>query len=71
MTSSSTTPGHWRVDPTRELSGTITVPGDKSISHRSLMLGGIASGTTEVTGFLASEDCLATLTALRSLGAVL
>ncbi len=70
MTSSSTTPGHWRVDPTRELSGTITVPGDKSISHRSLMLGGIASGTTEVTGFLASEDCLATLTALRSLGAV-
>jgi prephenate dehydrogenase/3-phosphoshikimate 1-carboxyvinyltransferase len=70
MTSSSTTPGHWRVDPTRELIGTITVPGDKSISHRSLMLGGIASGTTEVTGFLASEDCLATLTALRSLGAV-
>lgn len=70
MTNSGASPAHWRVDPTRELSGTITVPGDKSISHRSLMLGGIASGTTEVTGFLASEDCLATLTALRSLGAV-
>jgi len=44
------------------------VPGDKSISHRSLMLSGIASGTSEVTGFLASEDCLATLNAMRALG---
>lgn len=44
------------------------VPGDKSISHRALMLSGIARGSSEVTGFLASEDCLASLTAMRALG---
>jgi 3-phosphoshikimate 1-carboxyvinyltransferase len=44
------------------------VPGDKSISHRALMLGGIAEGDTEITGFLAGEDCLATLRALQALG---
>jgi 3-phosphoshikimate 1-carboxyvinyltransferase len=44
------------------------VPGDKSISHRALMLGGIAEGETEITGFLAGEDCLATLRALQALG---
>jgi 3-phosphoshikimate 1-carboxyvinyltransferase len=56
------------VQPVERVSGTLAVPGDKSISHRSLMLGGIAEGLTEVTGFLASEDCLATLAALRALG---
>jgi 3-phosphoshikimate 1-carboxyvinyltransferase len=54
--------------PTLRVSGTVAVPGDKSISHRALMLSGIAEGTSEVTGFLASEDCLATLTAMRALG---
>jgi len=54
--------------PGSQIGGEITVPGDKSVSHRSLMLGGIAEGTTEVRGFLESEDCLATLSALRSLG---
>jgi len=54
--------------PSRSVSGTVVVPGDKSISHRALMLSGIAEGTSEVTGFLASEDCLATLTAMRALG---
>lgn len=44
------------------------VPGDKSISHRSLMLGGVASGRTEVQGFLDSADCLATLAALQTMG---
>jgi 3-phosphoshikimate 1-carboxyvinyltransferase len=44
------------------------VPGDKSVSHRALMLCGIARGVSEVTGFLAGEDCLATLTAMRALG---
>lgn len=44
------------------------VPGDKSISHRSLMLGGVASGRTEVQGFLDSADCLATLAALQAMG---
>jgi hypothetical protein len=48
--------------------GELSVPGDKSISHRALMLGGIAEGRTESSGFLASEDCLATLAALRALG---
>jgi len=54
--------------PGSVIGGELSVPGDKSISHRSLMLGGIAEGTTEVRGFLESEDCLATLGALRSLG---
>jgi 3-phosphoshikimate 1-carboxyvinyltransferase len=54
--------------PAASVGGSITVPGDKSISHRALMLGGIARGTTHVHGFLASEDCLATLGALRALG---
>jgi 3-phosphoshikimate 1-carboxyvinyltransferase len=54
--------------PGSVIGGEITVPGDKSVSHRSLMLGGIAEGTTEVRGFLESEDCLATLAALRTLG---
>lgn len=54
--------------PGSVIAGELTVPGDKSVSHRSLMLGGIAEGTTEVRGFLESEDCLATLAALRNLG---
>jgi 3-phosphoshikimate 1-carboxyvinyltransferase len=48
--------------------GRITVPGDKSISHRTLMLGAIAEGATTVHGFLASEDCLATQAALEAMG---
>ena len=54
--------------PASSVSGAVAVPGDKSISHRSLMLSGIARGTSEVTGFLASEDCLASLAAMRALG---
>ena len=54
--------------PTSRVSGTLSVPGDKSISHRSLMVSGLAEGVSEVTGFLASEDCLATLHAMRALG---
>jgi 3-phosphoshikimate 1-carboxyvinyltransferase len=48
--------------------GRIAVPGDKSVSHRAMMLGGIAEGVTRVTGFLDSEDCLATLGAMRAMG---
>jgi len=48
--------------------GAIRVPGDKSISHRALMLGAIAEGETRVGGFLASADCLATMAAMRALG---
>ena len=54
--------------PASHVAGNMLVPGDKSISHRSLMLSGLAEGTSEVTGFLASEDCLATLQAMRALG---
>lgn len=48
--------------------GELTVPGDKSISHRALLLGAIAEGETTVSGFLEGEDCLATLTALEAMG---
>lgn len=58
----------YRIQPGGEVAGEITVPGDKSISHRALMLGGISEGNTEITGFLAGEDCLATLRALQALG---
>jgi len=56
------------VEPSALKSGAVTVPGDKSISHRALMLGGIAEGQTSITGFLNGEDCLATLAALREMG---
>lgn len=56
------------VEPAALTSGTVTVPGDKSISHRALILGAVAEGQTSITGFLAGEDCLASLAALRSLG---
>ena len=51
-----------------QLNGTITVPGDKSISHRSIMFGAIAKGKTTVSGFLLGEDCLSTIDCFRKLG---
>jgi 3-phosphoshikimate 1-carboxyvinyltransferase len=54
--------------PARRVFGRLTVPGDKSISHRALMLSGLAEGTSCVKGFLASEDCLRSLAAMRALG---
>ncbi len=51
--------------------GTIRVPGDKSISHRSIMLGSLAEGVTQVEGFLEGEDSLATLQAFRDMGVVI
>ncbi len=48
--------------------GKFTIPGDKSVSHRSIMFGAIAEGTTHVTGFLEGEDALATLQAFRDMG---
>src|SRR6202166_2454992 len=59
---------NFTAQPALRVSGATAVPGDKSISHRALMLSGLAAGTSEVTGFLASEDCLATLHAMRALG---
>ncbi|MBA2652093.1 MAG: 3-phosphoshikimate 1-carboxyvinyltransferase [Tatlockia sp.] len=54
--------------PVAALRGEITVPGDKSISHRAIILGAIAKGVTTVSGFLDGEDCLATLKAFQSMG---
>ena len=56
------------VAPGSSLKGELRVPGDKSISHRSIMLGSLAEGVTEVTGFLEGEDALATLQAFRDMG---
>lgn len=58
----------FRVTPSKIRDATVTVPGDKSISHRALLLGGIAKGRTRISGFLAGEDCLATAGAMRALG---
>lgn len=57
--------------PSGPLTGTIRVPGDKSISHRSLMLGALAIGETRVTGLLEGEDVLATAAAMRAMGAAI
>ncbi len=57
-----------RVRPGRGLHGTVRVPGDKSISHRSLILGGLADGVSQVRGFLPAGDTLATLGCMRALG---
>ena len=60
-----------RFAPAGPLTGRIRVPGDKSISHRSLMLGALAVGETRVTGLLEGEDVLATAAALRAMGATI
>ncbi|MGG0716702.1 3-phosphoshikimate 1-carboxyvinyltransferase [Robertmurraya massiliosenegalensis] len=51
-----------------KLQGQIVIPGDKSISHRSIMFGAIANGTTSVTNFLTGDDCLSTISCFRKLG---
>ena len=56
------------VQPGGTLHGSCRVPGDKSISHRAIMLGSLAEGVTTITGFLEGEDCLATLKAFRAMG---
>ncbi len=56
------------IQPAKGVRGEITVPGDKSISHRAIMFGSIAQGVTTVRGFLRGEDNLATLNAFRGHG---
>jgi len=58
----------YQLQPGAQLSGAIRVPGDKSISHRAVMLGSLAEGITEITGFLNGEDCLCTMQAFRAMG---
>ncbi|MDE0519939.1 MAG: 3-phosphoshikimate 1-carboxyvinyltransferase, partial [Candidatus Dadabacteria bacterium] len=55
-------------EKTRTLAGEITPPGDKSISHRAVILGSLGRGKTKASGFLASQDTLATANAFRSMG---
>lgn len=58
----------YTVHPAKCVNGEITVPGDKSISHRSIMLGSIANGVTTVSGFLRGEDNMSTLNAFKAMG---
>ncbi len=53
------------------ISGNITVPGDKSISHRSIIFGSLAIGISTIEGFLDGEDCLATIAAFKAMGVVI
>ena len=57
-----------KLHATHSLKGEITVPGDKSISHRAVMFGALAEGTTEITNFLQGADCLSTIDCFRRLG---
>lgn len=56
------------IKPASPLRGTITVPGDKSISHRAVMLGALADGVTHISGFLMGDDCLSTIDCFRNMG---
>ncbi len=56
------------IEPKVNLTGEVEVPGDKSISHRAVMLGSVAEGSTEIEGFLTGEDCLRTVQAFQDLG---
>lgn len=58
----------YQCEPVRRVGGTLQVPGDKSISHRAVMLAAMAEGSSHISGFLAGEDCLATLRAFEAMG---
>lgn len=59
------------VPPVKTLQGTVAIPGDKSISHRSIMLGSLATGITRITNFLRGEDNFATMNAFRNMGVMI
>ena len=56
------------ITPKKNIHATITIPGDKSISHRSIMFGALSKGVTEIEGFLMGEDCLSTINCFQKLG---
>ncbi len=58
----------WRLEPGGQVRGTLTLPGDKSISHRALLIAALAEGSSRLDGVLDSEDCRATAQALAQLG---
>ena len=64
-------PVNLRIKPGGKLHGRIQTPGDKSVSHRALMLGAIADGDTHITGFLQGEDTRATMSALQAMGVII
>lgn len=64
-------PLNYYIEPGGELHGNLQVPGDKSISHRCIMLGAIANGVTYIDGFLQGEDTLATMAAFEAMGVVI
>jgi 3-phosphoshikimate 1-carboxyvinyltransferase len=57
-----------KITPARRINGRVQVPGDKSISHRAAIIAALANGTSRITNFSPSEDCVATLSCLRKLG---
>lgn len=57
-----------QIQPVTSLQGTVRIPGDKSISHRAIMLGALAHGTTEITNFLEGADCLSTIDCFQKMG---
>ena len=59
---------HLKLSKSKNLKGQVTIPGDKSISHRSIILSSLAEGTSEISGFLKGEDCLATLDSFNKMG---
>ncbi|MET0169674.1 MAG: 3-phosphoshikimate 1-carboxyvinyltransferase [Aliihoeflea sp.] len=69
--SAATEPSPATAHAAKALKGSVRVPGDKSISHRSLMFGGLAAGETRVTGLLEGEDVLRTGEAMKAMGAVI
>ena len=62
------TPIHYTIAPGGSLHGEIVVPGDKSISHRSIILSSLADGVSLISGFLEGEDSINTLRAFRAMG---
>jgi len=64
-----TSPNHLIVNKSNPLIGKIPIPGDKSISHRSIILGSLSEGQLKISNFLTSTDCIATVNAMRQLGA--
>jgi len=58
----------WKISRSPQISAEITLPGDKSISHRAVILASLSNGVCGITGFLPSEDCLSTVNAMRALG---
>ena len=59
------------VEPGGSMTGSLRVPGDKSISHRTVMFGALTEGTTTATGFLEGQDALCTVQAFKDMGVVI